>query len=139
MILTIPVSCVSDDFSFYCVFWLYICCLWNNHICSMNSLKNLVLNPDTLVRTIFALLFAFWRFHCWCFNNFWWYASDHFFHKETFHITILQQKYCCCRLQPHFFSGVKLSKEVCIHHIEHEPILLTVEEIYFCMIAHQIH
>ena len=37
------------------------------------------------------------------------------------------------------FYGVKLSREVCVHHIEHEPVLLKVEEIYFCMIAHQIH
>ena len=37
------------------------------------------------------------------------------------------------------FSGVKLSKEVCVHHIEHEPVLLTVGEIYFCIITHQIH
>ena len=37
------------------------------------------------------------------------------------------------------FSGVKVSKEVCIHHIEHEPVLLTAKEIYFFMIAHQIH
>ena len=42
-------------------------------------------------------------------------------------------------LQPHFFSGVKLSKEVCVHHIEHEPVLLTAEGIYFFIIAHQIH
>ena len=37
------------------------------------------------------------------------------------------------------FSGIKLSKEVCVHHIEHEPVLLKFEEIYFFMIAHQIH
>ena len=37
------------------------------------------------------------------------------------------------------FSGVKLTKEVCAHHIEHEPVLLTAEEIYSCMIAHQVH
>ena len=37
------------------------------------------------------------------------------------------------------FSGMKLSKEVCVHHIEHEPVLVTAEEIYFCMIAHQFH
>ena len=37
------------------------------------------------------------------------------------------------------FSGMKLSKEVCVHHIEHEPVLLTYEGIYFCMIAHQIY
>ena len=34
---------------------------------------------------------------------------------------------------------MRLSKEICVHHIEHEPVLLTAEEIYFCMIAHQIH
>ena len=34
---------------------------------------------------------------------------------------------------------MKLSKEFCVHHIGHEPVLLTDEEIYFCMIAHQIH
>ena len=34
---------------------------------------------------------------------------------------------------------MKLSKEVCVHHIEHEPVLLTAEEIYFCMISHQIN
>ena len=38
-----------------------------------------------------------------------------------------------------FISGMKLSKEVCLHHIEHEPVLLTAEEIYFYTIAHQIH
>ena len=37
------------------------------------------------------------------------------------------------------FSGIKLSKEVCVHHIEYEPVLLTAEEIYFCMISHQIN
>ena len=37
------------------------------------------------------------------------------------------------------FSSMRLSKEICVHHIEHEPVLLTAEEIYFCMIAHQIH
>ena len=37
------------------------------------------------------------------------------------------------------FSGVKLSKEFCVHHIEHEPVLLKFEEIYACMIAHQIN
>ena len=37
------------------------------------------------------------------------------------------------------FYSVKILKEVCVHHIEHEPVLLTVEEIYFCMIVHQIH
>ena len=31
------------------------------------------------------------------------------------------------------------SKEVCVYHIEHEPVLLTFEEIYFCIIANQIH
>ena len=35
-------------------------------------------------------------------------------------------------------SGIKLSKEVCLHDIEHEPVLLTSEEIYFYMIAQQI-
>ena len=38
-----------------------------------------------------------------------------------------------------FFSGVKLSKEVCVNHIENEPVLVKVEEVYFCMISHQIH
>ena len=38
-----------------------------------------------------------------------------------------------------FFSDMKLSKEFCVHHIEHEPVLLTVENKYFCMITHQIH
>ena len=38
-----------------------------------------------------------------------------------------------------FFYGVKLPREVCVHHIEHETVLLTVEEICFCMIVHQIH
>ena len=38
-----------------------------------------------------------------------------------------------------FFSGMKLSKKVCVRHIEHETVLLTPEEIYFCMLAHQIH
>ena len=37
------------------------------------------------------------------------------------------------------FSGVKLSKEVCVHHNEHELVLLIAEEIYFCVIAHQIN
>ena len=37
-----------------------------------------------------------------------------------------------------FFSEVKLSKEVCVNHIEHEPVLPTVEENYSCMIAHHI-
>ena len=35
--------------------------------------------------------------------------------------------------------GVKLSKEVCVHQIEHEPVLLTAEEIYFCMSAHEMY
>ena len=30
-----------------------------------------------------------------------------------------------------FFSCVKLSKEVCVHHIEHKPALLIVEEFFF--------
>ena len=34
---------------------------------------------------------------------------------------------------------MKFSKEVCVHHIEHEPVLLTAEAIYFCTISHQIH
>ena len=38
-----------------------------------------------------------------------------------------------------FFSCVNLSKEDCVHHIEHEHVVLTAEEIYFCMIDHQIH
>ena len=38
-----------------------------------------------------------------------------------------------------FISGVKLSKEVFVHHIEHEPVLLTAKGIYSSMIAHQIH
>ena len=67
------------------------------------------------------------------------FYSRHFLYKQILHVGILQQKQWCGRLQPHFFSGVKLSKEVCVHHIEHEPFLQTVEEIYFCMIAHQIH
>ena len=29
------------------------------------------------------------------------------------------------------FSGIKLSMEFCLHHIEHELVLLTAEEIYF--------
>ena len=37
------------------------------------------------------------------------------------------------------FSRVELSKQVCVHHIEHESVILTAEEIYFCMISHQIH
>ena len=38
-----------------------------------------------------------------------------------------------------FFSDMKLSKEFCVHHIEHEPVLLTAEEIHFYMIANEIH
>ena len=37
------------------------------------------------------------------------------------------------------FSDIKLPKEICVHHIENEPVLLTFEETYYCMIAHQIH
>ena len=40
---------------------------------------------------------------------------------------------------PCFFSGLKLSKEVCVHQIEQEPVRLTSEEIYSCMIAHKIN
>ena len=38
-----------------------------------------------------------------------------------------------------FISDVKLSKEVFVHRIRHEPVLLIAEENYSCMIAHQIH
>ena len=38
-----------------------------------------------------------------------------------------------------FFSGLNLLKEDCVHHIKHEPVLLTDEEFNFCIIAHQIH
>ena len=38
-----------------------------------------------------------------------------------------------------FFSGIKSSKEFFVNHIKHEPVLLTAEEIYSFMIAHQIH
>ena len=38
-----------------------------------------------------------------------------------------------------FISGMKFPKEVCLHHIEHEPVILTAEEIYSYMIAHQVH
>ena len=34
---------------------------------------------------------------------------------------------------------MKLSKEVCVHHIEHEPVVLTAEETYFYMIDFQIN
>ena len=34
---------------------------------------------------------------------------------------------------------MKISKEVCVHHIEYEPVLLTVKEIYYCMTAHKTH
>ena len=37
-----------------------------------------------------------------------------------------------------YFSK-KLSNKICVNHIEHEPFLLTVEEIYFLMITHKIH
>ena len=37
------------------------------------------------------------------------------------------------------FSGIKLSKEFCLHHIGHETVLITAKDIYSCMIAHQIH
>ena len=36
------------------------------------------------------------------------------------------------------FSGLKLSKEVCVHHTLNEPFLLKSKEFFFCMIAHQI-
>ena len=45
-------------FPFYCVlcfFIRYSCCHQTDQICSMTSLTNLVLTPDTLVRTLFAL------------------------------------------------------------------------------------
>ena len=37
------------------------------------------------------------------------------------------------------FYGMKLSKEVCVNHTEHEPVLLTAEENCSCLIAHQIN
>ena len=37
------------------------------------------------------------------------------------------------------FSCVIIPKEVYVHHIEHETVLLTSKEIYFCMIDHQIY
>ena len=37
------------------------------------------------------------------------------------------------------FSDMKLSKKFCVHRIEHEPVLLTVEEHYSFMSVHQIH
>ena len=58
MSLKIPVSCVSDDFSFYCVVCFlifYIFCHWTNQIFSMMILKNLILTPYPLVCTIFVV------------------------------------------------------------------------------------
>ena len=58
MILTGPVSCVSDDFPFYCLGLFLIRYIFyhrNNQICSMMSLTNLGLTPDPLVRTVLAL------------------------------------------------------------------------------------
>ena len=62
-----------------------------------------------------------------------------FLAQKTLHVAIIQHKYFCCQLQPHCFPDVKLSKEVCVHHIEHKPLLLTVEELHACMITHEIH
>ena len=73
------------------------------------------------------------------FTIFWSFASKYFLHKKTLHIGILQHKYWCCWIQPNFVSGVKLSKEICVNHIEHELVLLTAEWIYFYMFSHQIH
>ena len=58
MSLTSPVSCVSDDFSFYgiiCFLIFRICCHWTNHIHLMMNLTVMGLTPDPLVRTLIAI------------------------------------------------------------------------------------
>ena len=56
MSMKIPVSYVSDDFSFYRVFCLYIFCPWTNQIRLTTSLTNLGLTLDLLVRTLFTIV-----------------------------------------------------------------------------------
>ena len=59
MILTSPVSCVSDAFSSYCVYFFGVFCNWynlNNQISSMMSLTIIGMTTGPLVCEIF--LFA---------------------------------------------------------------------------------
>ena len=79
-----------------------------------------------IVRIICAIFFLICKRFCVLFHH-----MLHFLYKQILHLPILQHKYCCHRLQQHFFSCVKLSKEVCVHYIEYEPVLLTAEEILY--------
>ena len=59
MILTIPVSYASDAFTFYCIVYLLIICIFRhqtNHIRSMTILPVIVFTPYPLVHTLCALL-----------------------------------------------------------------------------------
>ena len=58
MSLMSPVLCASNDFSFFlvvCFFISFILYHQTNHICLMMSMASLVLTPDPLVRTLFAI------------------------------------------------------------------------------------
>ena len=67
------------------------------------------------------------------------YASKNFLHKQALHVAILQHKYDVANYNRILFSDMKLSKKFCVHRIEHESVLLTVEEHYSFMSVHQIH
>ena len=95
------------------------------------------LNTFGIIRIVFNIYFSFVREINLIIV--WSYASKHFLNKESCMLLYYNTNTSLANHNRIFFSGLNLLKEDCLHHIEHEPVLLTDKEFNFCIIGHQIH
>ena len=86
-----------------------------------------------IIGIVFAIFFSFVREIKWIIV--WSYASNNYLKNKSCKFLYYNTNTAVANYSRILFSGVKLSKEVCVHHIEHEPVLLESENfIFVCLI-----